>query len=88
MLADSLTKAGYPSRHILENFLQSKRWKCSYDPAFESAKKRHAKGAKIFEECTTTAAFEGLLADDSLSSDLAAIMRWRYQNAPWPDVTS
>ena len=79
MLADSLTKAGYPSRHIMENFLQSKRWTCSYDPAFESAKKRQAKGDKIFEECTTTAAFEQLLADDSFSSDLVAIMRSRYQ---------
>ena len=89
MLGDSLTKAGYPSRHIMENFLQSKRWRCTYDPAFESAKKRPAKGDKIFEECTTTAAFEELLADDTFSSDLAAIMRWRYQLATkWPSVTS
>ena len=87
MLADSLTKAGYPSRHTLDNFLQSKRWKCSYDPAFESAKKRLAKGDNIFEECTT-AAFEELLADDAFSSDLSDIMRWRYQSGKWPGFTS
>ena len=46
------------------------------------------KGDKIFEECTTTAAFEELLADDAISSDIAAIMRWRYQAAKWPGFTS
>ena len=35
MLADSLTKTGYPARAVMESFLVKKRWRCTFDPTFE-----------------------------------------------------
>ena len=37
MLADSLTKIGYPARAVMESFLVKKRWRCTFDPTFELA---------------------------------------------------
>ena len=34
MLADSLTKTGYPARAVMESFLVKKRWRCTFDPTF------------------------------------------------------
>ena len=45
MLADSLTKTGYPARAVMESFLVKKRWRCTFDPTFESGKRRKARGA-------------------------------------------
>ena len=39
MLADSLTKTGYPARAVIESFLVKKRWRCTFDPTFESGKR-------------------------------------------------
>ena len=39
MLADSLTKPGYPARAVMESFLVKKRWRCTFDPTFESGKR-------------------------------------------------
>ena len=32
MLADSLSKTGYPARAVIESFLVKKRWRCTFDP--------------------------------------------------------
>ena len=50
MLADSLTKPGYPARAVMESFLVRKRWRCTFDPAFESGKRRKARGASLFND--------------------------------------
>ena len=47
MLADSLTKPGYPARAAMESFLVKKRWRCTFDPTFESGKRRKGRGTKI-----------------------------------------
>ena len=48
MLADSLTKPGYPARAVMESFLAKKGWRCTFDPTFESGKVRKARGAPLF----------------------------------------
>ena len=52
MLAESLTKPGYPARAVMEPFLVQKRWrwKCTFDPTFESSKRRKARGASLFND--------------------------------------
>ena len=34
MLADSLTKTGYPARAVMESFLVKKRWRSTFDPTW------------------------------------------------------
>ena len=50
MLADSLTKTGYPAQAAMESFLVKKRWRCTFDPTFESGKRRKASGAPLFKD--------------------------------------
>ncbi len=45
MLADSLTKVGYPARATVELFLKRRQlWKAVHDEKFESQKRRTKKG--------------------------------------------
>ena len=86
MLADSLTKLGYPARAVMESFLVKKRWRCTFDPIFESGKRRKARGALLFNDedlddinpFTDSVAFDTLLQDESLSQDVRKIMRKKY----------
>ena len=74
MLADSLTKPGYPARAVMESFLINKRWRCTFDPTFESVKRRKARGAPLFNDedlkdvslLTDLVTFDTLLQDESL----------------------
>ena len=50
ILADSLTKPGYPARALMEPFLVKKRWRCPFDPTFESGKRRKARRASLFND--------------------------------------
>ena len=50
MLADSLTKPGYPARAVMESFLVKTRRRCTFDPTFESGKRRKARGAPLFND--------------------------------------
>ena len=80
MLADSLTKNGYPARAVMESF-------CTFDPTFESGKRRKARRAPLFNQedldeinpVTESVAFETLLQDESLSEDVREIMRMKYE---------
>ena len=47
MLADNLTKTGYPARAVMESSLVKKRWRCTFDPTFESGRRRKARGAPL-----------------------------------------
>ena len=87
MLADSWTKPGYPARAVLESFLVKKRWRCTFDPAFESGKRRKARGAPLFNDedmeninpITDPVAFDTLLQDESFSEDVPEIMRVEHE---------
>ena len=87
MLSDSLTKPGYPARTLMESFLVKKRWRCTFDPTFESSKRRNARGASKFNDdevndinpLTNPVAFDTLLQDESLSEDVREIMRMKYE---------
>ena len=86
MLADSLTKTGYPARAVMESFLVKKRWRCTFDPTFESGRRRKARGAPVFSQedldeinpSTDSVAFDTLLQDESLTKDVREIMRMKY----------
>ena len=81
MLADSLTKTGYPARAVMESFLVKKRWRCT------SGRRRKARGAPLFNQedldeinpLTESVAFDTLLQDESLSDDVREIMRMKYE---------
>ena len=86
MLADSLTKTGYPARAVMESFLVKlvkKHWRYTFDPTFESGKRRKARVAPSFNQedldeinpSTESVAFDTLLQDESLSEDVREIMR-------------
>ena len=87
MLADSLTKTGYPSRAVIESFLAKKRWRCIFGPTFEAGRRRKARGAPLFNQedfdeiipLTESVAFDTLLQDESLSEDVREIMRLKYE---------
>ena len=87
MLADSLTKTGYPARAVMESFLVKKRWRCTFDPTFESGRRRKARGAPLFNQkdldeinpLTESVACDTLLQDESLSEDARGIMRMKYE---------
>ena len=50
MLADSLTKPGYPARHGTEQFLRDQVWKCTFDSMFESGRRRVRNGKGAFDD--------------------------------------
>ena len=87
MLADSLTKTGYPARAVMESFLVKKGWRCTFDPTFESGRRRKARGAPLFSQedldeinpSTELVAFDTLLQDESLSEDVREIMCMKYE---------
>ena len=87
MLADSLTKTGYPARAMTESFLVKKRWRCTFDPTFESGKRWKARGAPLFSQedldeinpLTESVAFDTQLQDESLSEDVREILRMKYE---------
>ena len=86
MLASSLTKLGYPALAVMESFLVKKRWRCTFDPTFKSAKRRKARGASLFNDegndispLTDPIAFHTLLQDESLSEDVREITRMKYE---------
>ena len=64
----------------------SKRWRCTFDPTFESGRRRKARGAPLFNQedldeinpSTGSVAFDTLLQDESLSEDVGEIMRMKY----------
>ena len=69
------------------SFLVEKRWSCTFDPTFESDKRRKARGASLFDDdevndinqFTDPVAFDTLLQDESLSEDVPQIMRMKYE---------
>ena len=87
MLADSLTKTGYRARAVMESFLVKKRWRCTFDPTFESVKRQKARGASVFNDdeandinpLADRIALDALLQDESLSEDVREIMRMKYE---------
>ena len=87
MLADSLTKTGYPARAVIESFLVKKRWRCTFDHTFDSGRRRKARGAPLFNQedldeispKTESVAFDTLLQDESLSEDVREIMRMKHE---------
>ena len=86
-MADSLIKPGYPARALMESFQVKKRWRCTFDPTFESSKRRKARRASLFNNdemndinpLTDPIAFETLLQDESLSEDVREIMCMKYE---------
>ena len=87
MLADSLTKTGYPARAVMESFLVKKRWRCTFDPTSESGRRRKARSAPLFSQqildeinpSTDLVAFDTLLQDEPLSEDVREIMCVKYE---------
>ena len=87
MLADSLTKTGYPARAVMESFLVQKRCRCTFDSTFESGRRRKARGALLFSQkdldeinpLTDFLAFDTLLQDESFFEDVCEIMRMKYE---------
>ena len=87
MLADNLTKNGYPACAVMESFLVRKRWRCTFDPTFGSGRLRKDRGAPLFNQedldevnpLTESVAFDTLLQDESLSEDVREIMRRKYE---------
>ena len=87
MLADSLTQPGYPARPLMESFQVKKRWRCTFDPTFQSGKPRKARRASLFNDdemndinpLTDPIAFETLLQHESLSEDVREIMCMKYE---------
>ena len=83
MLADSLTKTGYPARAVIESFLVKKRLRFTFDPAFESGRRWKARCAPLFNQedldeinpLTESVAFDTLLQNESLSEDVREIIR-------------
>ena len=87
MLADCLTTTGYPARAVMESFLVKKRWRCTFDPTFESGRRRKARGALLFSQedldeinpSTESVAFDTQLQDESISEDVREIMHMKYE---------
>ena len=50
MLSDSLTKTRYPARAVMESFFVKQCWRCTFEPTFESGRRRKAKGALLFSQ--------------------------------------
>ena len=62
------------------------RWRCTFDPTFESGKRRKARGASLFNDeevndinpLTDPIAFDTPLQEESLSEDVREIIRMKY----------
>ena len=87
MLGDSLTKLGYPARAVMESFFVQKRWRCTFDPTFESGRRRKARVAPLFNvedmddinPITDPVPFDTLVQDASYSEDTHKFMRVKYE---------
>eukprot|EP00959_Pyramimonas_sp_CCMP1952_P356892 7473170-Pyramimonas_sp.AAC.1 len=87
MLADSLTKPGYPARHVMEYVLTTQRWKCTFDEMFQSGRRRQRDGKGAFADAPVEAAIgdeggfldplESLCDDSFLSDSTRSLMRSR-----------
>ena len=70
----------------MESFLVKKRWRCTFDPTFESDRRRKARGAPLISRedldeinpSSELVVFDTLLQDESLSEDVREIMRLKY----------
>ena len=86
-LADNLTEPVYYARAVMESFLVKKRWRCSFDPTFESGKRQKARRGPLFNDenlddintVTDPVAFETLFQEESLSEDVREIMRLKCE---------
>ena len=87
MLADSLIKPGSPARGSDGIVPSQETTEMTFDPTFESGKRRKARRASLFNNdevndinpLTDPIAFETLLQDESLSEDVREIMRMKYE---------
>ncbi|CAK0897474.1 unnamed protein product [Prorocentrum cordatum] len=88
MLTDSLTKPEYPARHVMEEFLTTQRWKCTFDEMFQSGRRRQRDGKGAFADAPEEAdiggkegvldPLESLCDDYFLSDSTRNLMRSRY----------
>ena len=69
MLANTLTKAGEPQQLELY-FAKGGRYRLTYDPSFQSARKRKAKGIQVLDDGTGTDARDLANKFDSLFNDV------------------
>ena len=71
----------------MESFQVKKRWRCTFDPTFESGNRRKARRAPLFNDedlddinpLTDPVAFDTLMQDESLSEDVREITRMKYE---------
>ena len=88
MLADSLTKTGYPARAVIEVVLGSRN--VGDAPLIlpsSLARRRKARGAPLFSQedldeinpSTEFVALDTLLQDESLSEDVRELMHMKYE---------
>ena len=69
MLANTLTKAGEPQQLELY-FAKGGKYRLTYDPSFQSARRRKAKGIKVLDDGTGTDARDLANKFDSLFNDV------------------
>ena len=69
MLANTLTKAGEPQQLELY-FSKGGRYRLTYDPTFQSARRRKAKGIRVLDDGTGAEAEEMANKFDSLFNDV------------------
>ena len=69
MLANTLTKAGEPQQLELY-FSKGGRYRLTYDPTFQSARRRKAKGIRVLDDGTGTEAQDMANKFDSLFNDV------------------
>ena len=69
MLANTLTKAGEPQQLELY-FAKNGRYRLTYDPTFQSARKRKAKGIQVLDDGTGTDARDLARKFDVLFNDV------------------
>ena len=61
--------------------MAKKRWRCTFDPDFESAKKRQASGRGAYDKDQekTETGFEMLLDDEQWNDDIRALFKLKYE---------
>ena len=69
MLANTLTKAGEPQQLELY-FSKGGRYRLTYDPTFQSARRRQAKGIRVLDDGTGAEAEDMANKFDSLFNDV------------------
>ena len=69
MLANTLTKAGEPQQLELY-FSKGGRYRLTYDPTSQSARRRKAKGIRVLDDGTGTEAQDMANTFDSLFNDV------------------